>query len=72
MCNNQCHPLHFIELNGSRDQPSAHEFTKYIGQPSPALLLESALAKSWLINMLKSHLFNANVFNANEYIIKYV
>ena len=43
MCNNQCHTLHFIALHGSLDQASAQEFTKYIGQQSPAALLESAL-----------------------------
>ena len=42
------HTLHFISLQGSRDQPSAQEFMKYIGQRSPAPLLESALARQWL------------------------
>ena len=35
----------FIQI--SLDQPRAHEFTKYIGQPSPALRLESARARLW-------------------------
>ena len=35
--------LHFIAVHGSLDQPSAQQFTKYIGQQSPAALLESAL-----------------------------
>ena len=52
MCNNKCqtvtwrHTLHFIALQGSRDQPSAQEFTKYIAQQSPGSLLESAFARS--------------------------
>ena len=37
----------FHESHGSRDQPSAQEFTKYMGQPSPAPGLESAFARSW-------------------------
>ena len=48
MCNNRCHTLYFIALRVSRDQASAKEFTKYIRQQSPAPLLESALARSWL------------------------
>ena len=51
MCNNKCHMLHFIAqfaLHASRDQASAQEFTPYIGQPTPAPLLESAIARSWL------------------------
>ena len=43
-----CHTLHFIALQGSWDKPSAQEFTKYVGQQSPAPLLESALARLWL------------------------
>ena len=39
------HTLHFIALQGSRDQCSAQEFIKYIGQQSPAPLLESALGR---------------------------
>ena len=39
------HTLQFTALQGSRDQPSAQEFTKYIGKPSPAPVLESALAR---------------------------
>ena len=35
------HTLHFIALQRWLDQPSVQEFTKY-------LLLESALARSWL------------------------
>ena len=46
MCNNKCHMLRFIALQGSRDQPSAQEFTKYIGQQSSPPLLDSALARS--------------------------
>ena len=36
----------FVESpsHGSRDQPSAQELTKYMGQPSPAPALVSALA----------------------------
>ena len=37
--------MHFIQPQGSRDQPSAQEYTKYIEQPFPTLLLESALAR---------------------------
>ena len=37
--------LFFIHV--SQDQPSTHEFTKYIGQPSPAPRLELARAESW-------------------------
>ena len=39
ICNNTYHTLNFIPLQGSWDQPSAQEFTKYIGQASPALFL---------------------------------
>ena len=42
------HTLYFIQLQGSLGQPRAQGFTKYIGQPSPAPLLESALAGSCL------------------------
>ena len=49
MCDNKCPTVtYFIALHGSRDQPSAQEFTKYIGKPSPAPRLESTLARSWL------------------------
>ena len=34
----------FVESHGLRDQPSAQELTKYMGQPSPAPALVSALA----------------------------
>ena len=37
----------FIDPHGSRDQPSAQEFTKYMGLPSPAPALESALVRLW-------------------------
>ena len=40
--------LCFIDPHGSRDHPSAQEFTKYMGLPSPAPALESALARLWL------------------------
>ena len=39
--------LSFIQLHRSLDQPSAQEFTKYIGQLSLAPALVSALAKEW-------------------------
>ena len=48
MCNYKCHTLHFIALHGSWDQASTQEFIKYFGQLSPAPLLESALARSWI------------------------
>ena len=48
ICNNKCQTLHFIALHWTLDQASAQEFTKYIGQQSPAPLLESALARSSL------------------------
>ena len=44
---NTGHTLSFIQLHWQRDQPSAQEFTKYMGQPSPAPALVSALAWAW-------------------------
>ena len=41
------HTLCFIDPHGSRDHPSAQEFTKYMGLPSPAPALESALVRLW-------------------------
>ena len=40
-----CLTLHFITLQGSRDQSNAQDFIKYIRQQSPAPLLESALVR---------------------------
>ena len=37
----------FIDPHGSQDQPSAQEFTKYMGLLSPAPALESALVRLW-------------------------
>ena len=39
------HTLHFIALQGSLDQPRAQEFKNYIGQQSPAPLLELVLVR---------------------------
>ena len=36
----------FIDPHGSQDQPSAQEFTKYVGS-RPAPTLESALVRLW-------------------------
>ena len=38
-------PMRFILLHWLLDQPNAQEFTKYIGQQSPAPGLKSALAR---------------------------
>ena len=44
----------FIHI--SRDQPSAHEFTKYMGQQSLAPLLESALHACYWVHVVKFQL----------------
>ena len=47
---------HWLVPQPSLDQPSAHEFTKYMGQQSSAPLLESARARSWLYGELADQL----------------
>ena len=50
MCNNKCQTVtRYISLHcrGRGTSPVPRQF-KYIGQPSPAPLLESALSRSWL------------------------
>ena len=46
MCD--CHIIHLIAIQGLLYQPRAQGFMKYIGQQSPAPLLESELVRSWL------------------------
>ena len=45
MIYNTIHLLSFIQLHGSRDQPSAQEFTRYMEQQSPAPAMVLALAR---------------------------
>ena len=45
----RCTSLYFRGRGTSPEHKKCQEFTKYIGQPSPAPVLESALARSWLL-----------------------
>ena len=49
---NLCVWVDHLIAHMSRDQPRAHEFTKYIGLPSPAPSLVSARARLWLYRAL--------------------